>query len=199
MKLKNINKSNNNNNNLFYKIENKKNLNLVNKLNNENNIILQEIYDNLKKIHILKDNYVSKSKQIYEIKLLKIKKIKENKIKKIFENYKYLIDSFENEKKIFLNYKTKIENEHILKNRHDNDINKEIKNYKETKNNLLNKIIKYKNILNNLTDDKNFQEIKKLIEFTDNYNEKENYMSSEDNQKNVNKIKIFKTQTNHIK
>ncbi len=49
-------------------------------------------------------------------------------------------------KKIFfLNFKTKIENEHILKIRHDNDINKEIKNFKETKINLLNKIIKYKN------------------------------------------------------
>ena len=196
MKLKNINK--NNNNNIYYKIENKKNLNLTNKLNNKNNLIYQEIYDNLKKIHILKDNYINKSKQIYEIKLLKIKKIKENKIKKNFENYKYLIDSFENEKNFFLNFKTKIENEHILKIRHDNDINKEIKNFKETKINLLNKIIKYKNVLNNLTDDKNFQEIKKLIEFTDNYNEKENYISSEDNQKNVNKIKIFTTQINHM-
>ena len=196
----NLNKNNNEiNTNDLYKTKEKK-LNLTNKsINKNNNEIFQDIIHNLKTIHVLKNTYINKSKQIIDIKLLKIKKSKQEKIKTIYENYNYIIGTLENEKKFYSKYKNKIENQYILKIKHNNNVNKNIEKFKQLKTNLINKIIKYKILLKTFQQNNDIKEINDLINFSNNFIFNENYVSSSgNNPKNINKIKIFKTHNNNL-
>ena len=148
----NINKNNKND-----KIINEKNNNII--LNNKK-ILLNKIQESNKKIENLNKSYYEKINKLNTVKLNKLKEINKNKIENIKKEYFLLNSKILKTKENLKKRLNNTENSFILIKEHKQKIENENLTFKNIKLLLLDKLIKYQKILNNINSNNSSKIIK---------------------------------------
>jgi len=150
----NINKNNKNDSN---KIINEKNNIII--LNNKK-ILLNKIQESNKKIENLNKSYYEKINKLNTIKLNKLKEINKNKIEIIKKEYFLLNSKILKTKENLKKRLNNTENSFILIKEHKQKIENENLTFKNIKLLLLDKLIEYQKILNNINSNNSSKIIK---------------------------------------
>ena len=148
----NINKNNKND-----KIINEKNNNII--LNNKK-ILLNKIQESNKKIENLYKSYYEKINKLNTVKLNKLKEINKNKIENIKKEYFLLNSKILKTKENLKKRLNNTENSFILIKEHKQKIENENLTFKNIKLLLLDKLIEYQKILNNINSNNSSKIIK---------------------------------------
>ena len=148
----NINKNNKND-----KIINEKNNNII--LNNKK-ILLNKIQESNKKIENLIKSYYEKINKLNTVKLNKLKEINKNKIENIKKEYFLLNSKILKTKENLKKRLNNTENSFILIKEHKQKIENENLTFKNIKLLLLDKLIEYQKILNNINSNNSSKIIK---------------------------------------
>jgi hypothetical protein len=148
----NINKNNKND-----KIINEKNNNII--LNNKK-ILLNKIQESNKKIENLNKSYYEKINKLNTVKLNKLKEINKNKIENIKKEYFLLNSKILKTKENLKKRLNNTENSFILIKEHKQKIENENLTFKNIKLLLLDKLIEYQKILNNINSNNSSKIIK---------------------------------------
>lgn len=148
----NINKNNKND-----KIINEKNNNII--LNNKK-ILLNKIQESNKKIENLNKSYYEKINKLNTVKLNKLKEINKNKIENIKKEYFLLNSKILKTKENLKKHLNNTENSFILIKEHKQKIENENLTFKNIKLLLLDKLIEYQKILNNINSNNSSKIIK---------------------------------------
>ena len=147
IQIQKIIKANINKNASNKKIINEKNNNII--FNNKK-ILLNKLQESNKKIEFLNKSYLEKIKKINSLKLNKLKEINKNKIEIINNEYFILNSKMLKTKENLQKRLNNTENSFILIEEHKQKIENENLTFKNLKLLLLDKLIEYQKILNNI-------------------------------------------------